>query len=64
MLSIILSLLMLAGIALVAGGIAVWRRGDRRKAALMFVAALVAFGNVALVVAPLSNGRSPAEALR
>jgi hypothetical protein len=42
----------------------VWRRGDRRKAALMFVAALVAFGNVALVVAPLSNGRSPAEALR
>ena len=64
MLSIILSLLMLAGIALTIGAVMVWRRGDRRKAALMLLAALVALGNVAMLVAPLANGRSPAEALR
>lgn len=51
---LILSLLMLAGISLAAGGI--WllaKRGDRRRALLMLAAATVMFGNVAIWTLPL-----------
>lgn len=42
-----LSITMFVVIALIWGGIALWRRGeDRRRAGLMLVAALVLFGNV------------------
>jgi uncharacterized membrane protein YhiD involved in acid resistance len=42
-----LSLTMLVVVALVTGGIILWRRGnDRKRATLMLVAALVLFGNV------------------
>ncbi len=61
--ALILSILMLGGIGLAAGATMLWRRGDRRKAALMAIAALVAFGNVALLVVPLADGRSPVEAV-
>jgi hypothetical protein len=60
--NLILSILMLGGIALIAGAILLARRGERRKALLMAIAALVAFGNVALLVVPLADGRSPVEA--
>lgn len=61
--NLILSILMLAGLALIGGAIVLARRGDRKKALLMILAALVMFANVALLVVPLEDGRSPAEAV-
>jgi LPXTG-motif cell wall-anchored protein len=49
-----LSLLMLAGVLLGAGGI--WllvKRRDRKRALLMLAASLVMFGNVAIWMVPL-----------
>ena len=49
----ILSILMLAGIALFAGGLHLLiRKRDRKRGALMLVAALVMFGNVAIWIVP------------
>jgi hypothetical protein len=48
--SLLLSILMIAAFALAAGGIVTIRRGfDRRKGALMLVAAAVMLGNVAIL---------------
>ncbi len=60
--NLILSILMLGGLGLIGGAIALARRGDRKKALLMVIAALVMFANVALLVVPLDDGRTPAEA--
>ncbi|MDF0542396.1 hypothetical protein PX699_08580 [Sphingobium sp. H39-3-25] len=50
----ILSLLMLAGLALGAGGIyLIARRGERKQGWLMIVAAAVMFGNVAIWAVPV-----------
>jgi hypothetical protein len=49
----ILAILMLAGFALSAGAIFIYRRGDRKRALLMLLAALVMFANVAIWLAPL-----------
>lgn len=57
----ILSILMLAGLGLIGGAIVLARRGDRKKALLMVIAALVMFANVALLIVPLADGRTPAE---
>lgn len=48
--SLIMSLLMLAGFALAAGGVYLTaKRKDRRRGLLMMVAALVMWGNVAIL---------------
>jgi hypothetical protein len=48
--SVILAILMIAGFVLAGGGVYVLaKRGDRTKAALMIVAALVMWGNVAIM---------------
>ena len=60
---LILSILMLGGLGLIAGAWLLTRRGERKKALLMLVAALVMFGNVALLVVPLEDGRTPTEAV-
>jgi hypothetical protein len=52
--SLVLSLLVLAGLMLGGGGI--WllvKGGDRKRALLMLAAALVMFGNVAIWMVPL-----------
>jgi hypothetical protein len=52
--ALILSLLMLGGVLLAGGG--AWliaKGGDRKRAWLMIVAALVMFGNVAIWTLPL-----------
>ena len=61
---LLLSLTMLAALALVAGAFVLWRRkGETRKALLMVVAALVALANVAIwslpapVSAPIAQRR-------
>lgn len=52
----ILSILMLAGLALVAGAVVLWRRGERGpRPWLMLVAALVMFANVAIWALPVAT---------
>ncbi len=48
----IMSLLMLAGVALTGGAVYIFRTGDRRRGLLMFVAALVMFANVVIWLIP------------
>ncbi len=50
----ILSILMLAGVLLTGGGVyMIVKKGDRKRGALMSVAGLVMFGNVAISVMPV-----------
>lgn len=58
----LLSLTMLAALALSVGAIVLWRRkGEARKALLMLAAALVALANVAIwsLPAPTATGQRP-----
>ena len=52
---LLLSILMLGGLALLAGSLFVFRSGDRRRALLMIVAALVMFANVAIWLIPVKE---------
>lgn len=61
MLDIVLSLLVLAALALIGGAFVLFRRGFRKQAGLMVVAALVALMNVAIWTIPDSEGRSPID---
>lgn len=57
-----LSLLVLAIIALVAGAVFMWRRGDaasRKKAGLMVLLAAVMVVNVAMWTLPGTSGQAP-----
>ncbi|GAO79133.1 MULTISPECIES: hypothetical protein [unclassified Sphingopyxis] len=49
----IISILMLTGVLLTGGAVIVFRKGDRRRALLMLVAALVMFANVAIWLVPV-----------
>lgn len=49
---LLLSIVMLGGLALLAGAVMVFRHGDQRRAILMVIAALVMFANVAIWVVP------------
>ncbi len=54
----LLSILMLAGVLLTGGGIyAIARRGDRKRGALMIIAGLVMFANVAITALPGPDAR-------
>ena len=64
MLSTVLSILVLAAIALVGGALWLWRKpGMRRQAVLMLVLAGIAAINVAIWTLPDGEGRSPAGQL-
>ena len=54
----IVSIFMLAGLALSAGAIALWRKGRGKQAGLMLLAAMLMFGNVVIWLAPTDDGRS------
>ncbi len=57
MISILLSILMIAGVALIVGAVFLYRRGgDRKRIWLMLVAALVMFANVAIWAVPTRSG--------
>jgi uncharacterized membrane-anchored protein len=58
----VLSILVLAALALVLGAIALWRQGGRRQAVLMLILSAIVAGNVALWVMPVQDGRSLASA--
>tara|TARA_R110001606_G_scaffold105716_3_gene230011 strand:- start:589 stop:792 length:204 start_codon:yes stop_codon:yes gene_type:complete len=58
--NLILSILMLAGAALLAGGIYILRRGTNRKQGLlMLVAAAVMFANVGIWTIPTPESNQP-----
>lgn len=58
MTGLILSILMLAGMALLAGGAYLLaKRRDRKRGVLMLIAAVVMFGNVAVWLMPTPDGR-------
>ena len=61
MLSTVLSMLMLAMLVLGAGAVFLWRRGERKRPALMVLLALVALVNVAIWTLPDKRGVAPME---
>ena len=63
MLNVVLSILVLAALALAGGAIVLWRRGVRKQAALMLVLAVIAIANVAIWTVPTQSGTAPIDAL-
>lgn len=60
MTDIVLSIVMLAAFALIAGAIVYWRyTGEIKQPALMLVLALVAIANVLIWTLPTSDGTAP-----
>ncbi len=63
MLNVVLSLLMLAAFALLAGAYFLWRRsGDTKRPLLMVVLAIIAVVNIAIWTVPDSSGEAPVDA--
>jgi hypothetical protein len=62
-LDLVLSILVLAAIALIIGAVVLWRRGGRtRQVWLMLLLAVVIAGNLALWLVPYDNGTAPVSA--
>lgn len=58
----IISIMMLAALALTLGAISLWRRGaSRRQFALMLVVALVIVANVVLWTMPIGDSAPPIQ---
>lgn len=55
----VLSILMLAVLALPFVALAMWRKGDRKQAVLMVVLAVIVAGNLAIWLLPDAQGSSP-----
>ena len=56
----VLSILVLAAVALIIGAVALWRRGGQtRQVWLMLLLAAIVVGNVLVWVVPDSNGKAP-----
>ncbi len=58
---LIISIFMLAGVALAIGTIIMLRRGTRKQAVLMGLASLIMFANVAIWLVPTANGATLAN---
>lgn len=62
MMGAVLSIVMLAGIALLLGALVLWRRGGPRKqVVLMVLLALICFVNIAIWTIPGEGGEAPLE---
>lgn len=65
MMDIVLSIVMLAALALVAGAYALWRRtGEAKNPALMVLLAAIAVINVLLWTVPSTDGKAPVEQVK
>lgn len=65
MTDIVLSIVMLAALALVAGAFVLWRRtGEVRNPALMVLLAVVAVINVLIWTLPTPGGKAPIEEIK
>jgi len=59
-LDLVLSVMVLAAIALVIGAVVLWRRGGRtRQVSLMLLLAAIIAGNLALWLVPYDGGQAP-----
>jgi hypothetical protein len=58
---IVLSVVVLAAIALIGGAVYLWRRGRRQQAGLMLVLAVVMIVNVLIWTIPDSGGTAPID---
>jgi hypothetical protein len=61
MLALTLSLMMLAVFALIAGALVLWRRGERKRPALMAVLVAILIINVAIWTVPDTSGEAPID---
>ena len=61
MLAATLSLMMLAAIALIAGALVLWRRGERKRPALMALLVAILLINVGIWTLPDASGEAPAS---
>ncbi|KWV90474.1 hypothetical protein [Erythrobacter sp. YT30] len=62
MTDIVLSIVMLAALALIAGAIFLWRRtGEAKQPALMVLLAIIAIANVLIWTLPTGSGESPLD---
>ena len=61
MLAIVLSLMMLAAIVLIAGALVLWRRGERKRPALMTLVVAVLLVNLGIWTLPDATGEAPAQ---
>ena len=62
MFDLVISIIVLAAIALAAGAFVLWRKGITRQAMLMAILAFVMIINVAIWLVPLEGGDTPMEA--
>lgn len=64
MIDVVLSILMLAAIALLAGAFLLWRRtGNLKQPLLMVLLAVIAVVNVAIWTVPAADGSAPLDQL-
>ncbi len=65
MTDIVLSIVMLAALALVAGAVVLWRRtGEVKNPALMVFLAVIAVVNVLIWTLPSTDGQAPIEQIK
>lgn len=65
MTDLVLSIVMLAALALLAGAFVLWRRtGQIKQPALMVLLAVIAALNVAIWTIPTNSGKAPIEQLK
>ena len=65
MTDIVLSIVMLAALALVAGAVVLWRRtGEVKNPALIVLLAMVALVNVLIWTLPSTDGQAPIEQIK
>ena len=65
MTDIVLSIVMLAALALLAGAFALWRRtGEAKNPLLMVMLAVIAVANVLIWTLPSAGGQAPIEQIK
>jgi hypothetical protein len=62
MFDLVISIIVLAAVALAAGAFVLWRKGVTRQAMLMALLAFVMIVNVAIWLVPMDGGDTPMEA--
>ncbi|RIV87598.1 hypothetical protein [Aurantiacibacter zhengii] len=62
MFDLVISIIVLAAIALGAGAFVLWRKGITKQAMLMALLAFVMLANAAIWLVPMDDGQTPIEA--